>query len=139
MMAAMRVRAVIASLAAAALSLHALLPFFAVYHWPDRPAATRMAALFGETVLLCTSDGFRLVRWEDLQSGKEKPAPHQQYQCPLCYIAAQGQFIQPLWAAAVSPPQVSQAFSFPAAEGVFSSERHWRKLRTRSPPASFFS
>lgn len=125
-------------MAAAALLLHMVLPFFATYQVPAQVAAKNMASIFGEKLLLCTSEGFRLVKWEDIVSGKEKPKTHTQYQCPLCYVAAHGQ-----WIASPAMPAIATALPVPLLdffsvhdEAVF-AEHDWRKLRTRSPPTSF--
>lgn len=63
------------------------LPFFAVYDIASHQAfAKEMSSLFGEKLLICTGDGFKWVKWDDLPQGKEKHAPS--YQCALCYLAA---------------------------------------------------
>lgn len=71
--------------------LNAVMPFFAVYDVASHQAfAKEISSLFGEKVLLCTADGFKWVKWEDLQSGKEKHNPASHHKCPLCYLAAHG-------------------------------------------------
>lgn len=67
--------------------LNVMVPFFAVYNIEHSAPAKEMTTLFGEKVLICTGDGFKWVKWADLQSGKEKHNPSH-YKCPLCYIAA---------------------------------------------------
>lgn len=124
--------------AAVALLLHALLPFYASYQLPTGGDTKQMSSLFGDRVLLCTAEGFKLVSWEDLLSGKENPKPHKQYQCPLCYVAAHGQGIKPDHSSfvAVPLPITQHAVPFLLDAETFSSDAHWRKLRTRSPPLS---
>lgn len=81
----------IARITLLAFLLNAVLPFFAVYDVPTHQAfAKEMSSLFGEKVLICTGEGFKWVKWEDLQSGKEKHNPDSHYKCPLCYLAAHG-------------------------------------------------
>lgn len=112
-----------------------LVPFFATYQIPSANAK-HAASIFGEKILLCTSEGFRLVSWEDLQNGKEKHKPHQDYQCGACYVAGHGTGIKldAPQAGAVSA-QLAQ-HHFHVSDGI-SAVEHWQKLRTRSPPLSF--
>lgn len=130
---------IIAIFATAAFLLHALLPFFAVYQVPTSQDAKNMASLFGDKVLLCTAEGFKLVSWKDLLNGKQEHKPHKQYQCALCYVAAHGQGIKPEHSGFVSAPlPIKQhAFLFSLDAETLSRESLWRKLRTRSPPVSF--
>lgn len=72
----------------AALMLNALLPFFAVHRLPAN--AAHLSSAFGEKILICTGEGFKWVNLADLQSGKEKPKPHANDKCPLCFAAAHG-------------------------------------------------
>lgn len=126
-------------IAAIAFLLHALVPFYASYQIPTENHAKQMSSLFGDKVMLCTAEGFKLVSWEDLLGGKEHPKPHKQYQCPLCYFAAHGQGIQPdnsnAFAATQSIKQHTLIFSL--NDESLSRESLWRKLRMRSPPFSF--
>lgn len=76
---------------AVALAFNTLLPFFAVYSnsiTSSVAAPSTLASLFGEKVLICTGDGFALVKWTDLLAGKTPVKQHKSYFCPLCYIAA---------------------------------------------------
>lgn len=70
---------------AIALLFNTLLPFFATYSIATPPSG--LASVFGEKVLICTGQGFKLVNWKDLQAGKTPVGPHKPYSCPLCYIA----------------------------------------------------
>jgi hypothetical protein len=129
----------IASIVAVAFLLHALMPFFAVYQLPDtrHTSAKEMASLFGDKVLVCTEDGFKLVRWEDVLSGKEHPKPHTQYQCPLCYVAAHGQAVPPNAAFFMHVPSpTAHEVSVPHHATMHVREWRWRRFLTRSPPAS---
>ncbi len=87
-------KVVVPLLTSVALLLNLMLPFFAVYHSQQASAAPvsaeSMATLFDEKVLICTSEGFKWVRWADIVDGSEPLSPHPQYQCALCYIAAHG-------------------------------------------------
>lgn len=118
----------------AALLLHLLLPFFAAYQIPAA-AQAQMTSPFGDKILLCTAEGFRWVKWEDLQSGKEKPQPHKQYRCPLCYTAAQGQGINPVPEGLVLRDVSLFTNVAHKTEIIFSRQIYWQKLRSRSPPA----
>ncbi len=81
----------IARITLLAFLLNVLLPFFAVYDVSNHQAfAKEKSSLFGEKVLICTGDGFKWVKWEDLQRDKEKHNPPSHYQCALCYVAAHG-------------------------------------------------
>jgi hypothetical protein len=118
------------------LLLQALLPFAAQYNSESAQTASASNSLFGETVLICTGEGFRWVKWADLQSGKEKPAPHQKkYQCALCYVAAHGTAI------AANPPALEAPVAL-AALRTLPSYRHralgaemlWPQRQSRAPP-----
>lgn len=124
--------------------MNTLLPFFAVYNLPqavaseqEQSSAKEMASLFGEKVLICTSEGFKWVSGTDLQSGKEKPKPHPQYKCPLCYVAAHGmKHAMPAMAVELvyAPVEQKLAYVFPASETV--QERLFiRNYPSRAPPA----
>lgn len=71
---------------AIALLFTTLLPFFATYSITTPPSG--LASVFGEKVLICTGQGFKLVNWKDLLAGKTPVGPHKPYSCPLCYIAS---------------------------------------------------
>ncbi|TAE33149.1 MAG: hypothetical protein EAY65_05605 [Alphaproteobacteria bacterium] len=134
----MKNRAVI-FVAAVALLLHTLLPFYASYHVPTSSDAQQLSSLFGDKVLLCTADGFKLFNWDDVLSGKEHPKPNTYYKCPLCYVAAHDHAITPNYSSFVSVASLNThyAFLFSLENTPLSSEVLWRKLRTRSPPFSF--
>ena len=72
-------------LLAVIMTLHMLLPFFATY--TDKAPPSGLASIFGEKVLMCTSEGFVWVKLEDLLAGKAPVKPHTSYFCPLCFIA----------------------------------------------------
>ena len=77
---------IIAFILIATVAFNTLLPFFAFYQGQTEPS--QLAKLFGDKVLICTSDGFQWVSWEDLKSGKVPVKQHKQFFCPLCLIAA---------------------------------------------------
>lgn len=79
----------IAYLTLLAFVLSTLLPFFAIYDTGHRSSFKEMASLFGEKVLICTGDGFKLVRWADIEKEGNHHKPSG-YQCALCYLAAHG-------------------------------------------------
>ncbi|TAF75273.1 MAG: hypothetical protein EAZ52_06920 [Alphaproteobacteria bacterium] len=121
--------------AAVALLVHTLLPFYASYHVPTQ----QISSLFGDKVLLCTADGFKIFSWDDLRNGKEQPKPNTHYKCPLCYVAAHDHAITPNYSnfVAVASLITHYAFLFCLENIAPSHEALWRKLRTRSPPFSF--
>ncbi len=73
----------------------ALLPFYAIYNVDsfisrlesNQEKTTFLTEIGGDTVLICTASGFRLVSLADLQSQKENPEEHPKYQCGICYVA----------------------------------------------------
>ena len=75
--------------------MNAILPFFATYNTPDHSASTVAfakqvtSAPFGDRILICTGDGFKWVKWSDLQKEK-KHSPTSHYKCVLCFLAAHG-------------------------------------------------
>ncbi len=115
-----------------------MLPFFAVYNPPvENTQAKQLSALFGEQILICTDAGFKWVKLADLLSGKEKPEPHPDYKCPLCYIASHGMKALAPASFAVAydhgrthPPVFAYhplSIAFPSAS----------PLNVRAPPVSF--
>jgi len=72
---------------AMAIAFAALLPFFATYNTTTPPSG--LASIFGEKVLICTADGFKWMKWADVQQNKNH-FPPSHYKCPLCYLAAHG-------------------------------------------------
>jgi hypothetical protein len=122
--------------------MNVMLPFFAVYDVgqamaseAEKSSIEEMSSVFGDKILICTSDGFKLVSIEDLQSGKEQPTPHPQYKCVLCYVAAHGT------KHAVSAQQVAliyhrhlQYISYSLINDTIISSIYTRGFQTRAPP-----
>jgi hypothetical protein len=117
------------------------LPYFVGYIAPqatsEQSADQELASLLGDKILICTSEGFKWVSWEDVQSGKEQPKPHTQFQCALCYMAAYG----------AGSFLVSQSFDFVLNSSVGSfdypitgadlvEQFAYSNFRTRAPPYS---
>ena len=101
----------------------------------EQVADQELASLLGDKILICTSEGFKWVSWEDVQSGKEQPKPHTQFQCALCYLAAHG----------VGYFLISQPFDFhfnrpvaffdhPASGADLLEQFAYLNFRTRAPP-----
>ena len=127
-------------LTAAAFLFQVLLPFAAVYHAPGETDAVSSAISFNGKIILCTPDGFKLVSLEDLRNGREKPATHEDYQCPLCYLAAHQSIRQRVADLTAAPLPVTAQLSFFAASGtIHSSAANWRKPLTRAPPSPSFT
>ncbi len=132
----------ISCLSAAALLLYTLLPFFAIYQLPANITTASSPAPFGDKILLCTAEGFRLVSWADLVSGKEKPKPHHEYRCPLCYMAAHGQLSKPdLQTGAITAQLHSfqPVYFYPSSHRPIPAEQRWQQSLTRSPPTPFIA
>lgn len=126
----------IAPLAAVAFLFQTLVPFFATYQVPQHASAKEMASLFGDKVLLCTREGFRFVSWDDVINGQQ-PEPSAQYECALCYVAANGQVIEPSAAGIVVAASPAISKPLPPATDIFLAQSHWQEFLTRSPPLSF--
>ena len=71
---------------AVAVTFAVLVPFFAAYNHAAAPS--KIASLFGDTILICTGDGFALVKRADLHSQKAPVKQHLGYACALCYVSA---------------------------------------------------
>lgn len=122
--------------------MNVMLPFFAVYNVQQTLASEvtessneKMSFLFGEKVLICTSDGFKWVSREDLQNGKEQPKPHPQYQCALCYVAVHGiKNAVPMQEIAIVYHQNIQYISYYFSDITTISQFAGRGFLTRAPP-----
>jgi len=88
---------------AAAIAFNTLLPFFAFYSDAAKTSVQppSLASVFGDKILICTGDGFALVKWQDLLAGKVPVHQHKSYACALCYIAANTLGKMLLFAAAI--------------------------------------
>lgn len=139
----LRTNRMISLLTSVALLLQVLVPFFAVYQLPAAMDTQEISSLFGDKILLCTADGFKLVSASDLASGKEVPAadmpyPHEKFQCALCYIAAHGHNISPPVEGALSATLhaiTEQLIAFSYGDSDIISHSYWRRLGARAPPA----
>lgn len=77
----------------AAFLLYTLLPFFAVYSIPAE--SKQLSSVFGEKVLICTTEGFKFVTWQELADKNNLPKQHPDVKCPLCYFASHGTHYTP--------------------------------------------
>lgn len=122
--------------------MNVMLPFFAVYDVQQAMAAEakkssteEMSSVFGKKILICTSDGFKLVSIEDLQDGKEQPTPHPEYKCALCYVAAHGtKHIVPDQEVVLAYQQSIQYISYSFVNDAVISGISTRGFLTRAPP-----
>lgn len=129
---------------AIAFLFNTMLPFLAIYDLSQLQASENSQAispLLGNKVLICTSEGFKWVELKDLRDSAEepgeKPEPHPQVKCALCYLSINGiKFTAP--DAAVAPVYIpnfkyvtSYAPDIPLAGRLFV-----RAFRTRAPPHS---
>ncbi|MGB1539405.1 MAG: DUF2946 family protein [Rickettsiales bacterium] len=90
-----------------------LIPFFAVYDVPNAEAASR-ASLFGDSILICTEDGFKWVKTAELAEGKHQPvsSDSKHFSCGLCVLAATGIAFAAMHTpvALLSPAEEGQSF-----------------------------
>ena len=119
-----------------------MLPFVALYDVPQALASAgpeasseEMSSLFGETVFICTPDGFKWVSLEDLQNGKEQPEPHPQYQCAVCYGAAHGlKLAVPVQEIAIVYPEAVEYVALSFSDVTAISQFSGHGFLTRAPP-----
>lgn len=132
----MRNRSIATYLALLAFLLNTLLPFYAVYQLPQNSDKGQISSLFGDKIFLCTAEGFLLVDREDLDDTNKLPAPHAQYQCVLCYVAAHSAAIKSVFYA-YAAPYLKEYYRYPPEQSadVFVAEHRWQQRLTRSPPA----
>lgn len=121
--------------------MNAVLPFFAVYNLSAGNTDTQtkhLSSVFGESILICSGDGFKWVKLADLQSGKENPKPHPDYKCPLCYVARHGLKDAAMVSAAVAQDHDRNHASVSPAYGLLlTSLPLVSPLHVRAPPLSF--
>lgn len=129
-----------------ALAFNALMPFFAVYDIPAAGAeqqklADSLPSVFGDKILICTGDGFKLISRSDLEHGKEPLNHNSHFKCPLCYIAANGMthMLLPQTTLVVKAPAISElAYILHYQQTVQGTIFSGIPLG-RSPPASLIS
>lgn len=112
---------------------NALLPFFAVYQAPAAGAA--FSSVFGDKVLLCTGDGFKLVSANELADQKKTPDSHKKYQCALCFVSAHGTFLGSA-GGEVYVPLLTAQLAWGARDEGISRHARWQGFNTRAPPVS---
>lgn len=115
-----------------ALLLQTLLPFYAVYSVAPTTTAAEFAAIYGETVILCTPDGFKRVSWEDVAN--HKAPEHPRYECAVCYMSAHGNAIGSNCTASAAPVAMHGAAIASAAPRAPRDEAG-RLSHPRAPPA----
>ncbi len=125
-------------LLAASLLLQVLLPFFATYQLPQAQGVAQLSKVLGEKILICSGEGFRWAKWEDLVNEKTKPQPHTKYKCPTCYVAAHNTFTaKAMPALHVPDAAVSTAHSpFFEISDIVPGDIRWSRLLNRAPPAA---
>jgi hypothetical protein len=117
---------------ALAIALSALLPSFAVHN-----PSGHLSSVLGERILICSADGFKWVKLEDLQSGKEKPKPHSDDKCPLCYAARhEAKAVAASWAIPASDYYAPAPVAIRYDSALVSLART-SSLNVRAPPYSF--
>ena len=75
----------------AAFVVQLLVPFFAVYGVSASHVQAALAnpEMFGDKVLICTSNGFEYVSWESLAEDENiRNSQHKNMKCPTCYVQA---------------------------------------------------
>ncbi len=121
----------IALLLAVAVVFSAMLPFFATYS--EKAPTSGLASLFGEKVLICTSEGFKWAKWEDLQAGKA-PKSYKNYSCPLCYLADGLGKMLLAGGLAISLARFSRLQTSFELRTEYAFLRHSRAAHPRAPP-----
>ncbi|NBX03312.1 MAG: hypothetical protein EBR02_04500 [Alphaproteobacteria bacterium] len=122
----------VAFLLACAVIFSAFLPFFATYS--EKVAPSGLASIFGEKVLICTSEGFKWAKWEDLQSGKSPVKHHKNYSCPLCYLAdGVGKLLLTAGVLLILREQIGQG-KFLHLRTAYAYARPSRAIHPRAPP-----
>ena len=119
--------------------LNVVLPFFAVYNVPHATALAQNSAIFGEKILICTSDGFRWATWQEIQQ-KDGHSSASHYKCPLCYLAAHGlkDFTapaSPIW----DHGRYRASFTNYHLAYSYAFTRIWPPFTSRAPPHNSFS
>ena len=115
--------------------LNALLPFYTTYGMPAQRSSAD-----GQTVLICTSDGYKYVSLADLQHEKEKPSPLSHYKCVLCFLGAHGlnHLSLPDAIALETPHQTTLANHTIEIQSIAATE--WKSSPySRAPPLSLIS
>jgi hypothetical protein len=124
---------------ALAIALSTLLPFFAVYKPSVGNAGiSHLSSIFGERILICAGESFKWIKLADLRSGKEKPTPHSDDKCPLCYAARHG--LKAIVVASTAPVQDYRFTPAPVPTQYNSfliSLYPASPLHVRAPPVSF--
>jgi hypothetical protein len=123
---------------AIAFFVNVMLPSYAVYNLPEKSAtAKEMSSLFGDKVLICTSDGFKWFSWEDIQSGKAQPKTHSQIKCPVCYVAVHSlKHTLPQQNVELAYNAVIQTFKFHILQSdVFTKQLFLKGRLSRAPPS----
>ncbi len=118
------------------LLLQAWIPFAANYDWSRMDVETaKSASIFGEKILICTAEGFRWVKWSDLQDGKVSHEPSKHYKCHQCYIA-QHSTGAPMQVVAldVSVPLAVLRWLPSYTHTALSGDILWRHDKSRAPP-----
>lgn len=69
----------------------AVVPFFALYDGQLANAEpSKLEALYGDEIFICTESGFQWVKVADLGQGKHTPKPDSHFECAMCYVNAGG-------------------------------------------------
>lgn len=119
----------------AAFLMNVLLPFFAVYDLGHQDTKA-LSAVLGEKVLLCTPEGFKWVDLADIESGKQQPTSHPQFECALCVVAAHGftSLTSDVGTQVVYTPLATPHHYNTALRATAPMQLHLRTVSSRAPP-----
>lgn len=112
------------------------MPFVANYDWSRMNAeAAESASIFGEKMLICTAEGFRWVKWTDLQQSKVQHQPSKHYKCSDCYMTQHGT-AAPVSVVALdaSVPLAALRWLPSYTHTALSGDILWQRDRSRAPP-----
>ena len=133
----------IASFMLLAFLVHSLIPFYAVYNLPQisdetsTEAPEELASFFGDKILICTSDGFQWVTWDELKNRKHAPEPHSDYECALCYASANGlkHALTSIALAVSTPHDLAHANTHLREDAIWRPQNTANSRIIRAPPA----
>jgi hypothetical protein len=69
----------------------AIAPFFALYEGQiANTEPSRLEALYGDEIFICTENGFQWVKVADVGKGQHNPSPAKHFECAMCYVSTHG-------------------------------------------------
>ncbi len=120
--------------------LSATIPFLAVYNTTTLSSDLSNApAIFGDKIIICTENGFKLVSIESLADDHHStPTEHTNFQCALCYIAAQQMhYVDPTILHSTVAYLDSHSISYVRPNSTSIISYRYTLADSRAPPTSF--